>query len=373
MQTGRYIGVMSGTSLDGIDVVIAAIDQNIVALQSSYCHPMPLDIREEILSINQGQQVTLSQIGRLDTRLGRLFSEAILTLMHQQGLSSHDIVAIGCHGQTVWHEPHSDAPFSMQIGDNNIIATETGVTVVGDFRRRDMSLGGQGAPLVPAFHRALLTHPAERRAILNIGGIANLTLLSPGEIVRGFDTGPGNILMDAWIWRHKQLPFDKNGVWAASGKINQALLNDFLDDQWFKRPVPKSTGREYFNIRWVEQKLAAHRNLAPEDVQATLLELTALSITQLVEQQGIWDSLLVCGGGGHNHLLMQRIASLLPTTHVGLTDELGISSDDMEALAFSWLAYRTISGLPGNLPAVTGAKDFTVLGAIFPANSGTHR
>lgn len=368
MQTGRYIGVMSGTSLDGIDVVVAAIDQNIVALQASYCHPMPLEIRQQILAINQGQKVTLSQIGQLDTRLGRLFSEAILELLRQQGLNARDIVAIGCHGQTVWHEPQGDAPFSMQIGDNNIIATQTGITVVGDFRRRDMALGGQGAPLVPAFHRALLTHPTERRAILNIGGIANLSLLSPGTVVRGFDTGPGNILMDAWIWRHQQRPFDRDGQWAASGKINPNLLADMLADPWFQRPIPKSTGREYFNVGWIEDKLHPYASLSAADVQATLLELTAVSITDLVKQQGNWDRLLVCGGGGHNQKLMQRIASLLPDTQVGLTDELGISSDDMEALAFSWLAYRTISGLPGNLPAVTGAKDFTVLGAIFPAN-----
>ncbi|WP_241609623.1 anhydro-N-acetylmuramic acid kinase [Rosenbergiella australiborealis] len=369
MQTGRYIGVMSGTSLDGIDVIVAAIDQNIVALQASYCHPMPLEIRQQILSINQGQSVTLSQIGRLDTRLGRLFSEAILQLMTQEGLSARDIVAIGCHGQTVWHEPQGDAPFSMQLGDNNIIATQTGITVVGDFRRRDMSLGGQGAPLVPAFHRALLTHPTERRVVLNIGGIANISLLSPGEMVKGFDTGPGNILMDAWIWHQQQQPYDKEGQWASTGQVDSVLLSAMLDDPWFKRPVPKSTGREYFNFAWIENKLSVFPAIPPENVQATLLALTAISVTDLIKQQGHWDRLLVCGGGGHNKALMQKIAALLPSTHVALTDEVGISSDDMEALAFSWLAYRTVSGLPGNLPAVTGAKDFTVLGAIFPANT----
>jgi len=373
MQTGRYIGVMSGTSLDGIDVVLAAIDQNIVALQASYCHPMPLEIRQQILSINQGQSVTLSQIGQLDTKLGRLFSEAILQLMADQGISAQDVVAIGCHGQTVWHEPHGDAPFSLQLGDNNTIATRTGITVVGDFRRRDMALGGQGAPLVPAFHRALLTHPHERRVILNIGGIANVSLLSPGKVVRGFDTGPGNILMDAWIWHQQQKPYDKEGAWASSGQVDTDLLAAMLDDPWFKRPVPKSTGREYFNFGWIEEKLANFALIAPQNVQATLLALTAISITELIKQQGEWDRLLVCGGGGHNKALMQHIAALLPSTQVALTDEVGISSDDMEALAFSWLAYRTVSGLPGNLPAVTGAKDFTILGAIFPANPQNSR
>lgn len=368
MKTGRYIGVMSGTSLDGVDVVVAAIDQNVVALQASHYHPMPKEIRQQILEVNQGQLVTLSQLGQLDTRLGRLFSDAVLALMQQQGLQASDVVAIGCHGQTVWHEPQGDAPFSMQLGDNNIIAARTGVKVVGDFRRRDMALGGQGAPLVPAFHRALLAHHQERRAILNIGGIANLSLLTPGAVVRGFDTGPGNILMDAWIWQHRQQGFDKDGAWAASGRVNQALLNQMLADPWFSRPVPKSTGREYFNSGWIARQVDNVDALALEDVQATLLELTAISISQALQQQGEWQRLLVCGGGGHNRQLMQRLTELLPTTEVGLTDDVGISSDDMEALAFSWLAYRTISQLPGNLPAVTGAKDFTILGAIYPAN-----
>ncbi|HCT8627141.1 TPA: anhydro-N-acetylmuramic acid kinase, partial [Klebsiella aerogenes] len=201
MKSGRFIGVMSGTSLDGVDVVLAAINENMVAQQASLSYPIPVKLKEEILAICQGQQLTLSQLGRLDTRLGRLFSDAVLALMRQQNLQPEDVVAIGCHGQTVWHEPTGDAPHTMQIGDNNQIAAHTGVTVVGDFRRRDMALGGQGAPLVPAFHEALLAHPVERRMVLNIGGIANLSLLVPGQPVRGYDTGPGNMLMDAWIWR----------------------------------------------------------------------------------------------------------------------------------------------------------------------------
>lgn len=369
MKSGRYIGVMSGTSLDGVDVVLAAIDQHMVAQQASYCHPIPLALRQQVLEICQGQTLTLSQLGQLDTRLGQLFAEAVLTLMQQQALEASDIMAIGCHGQTVWHEPQSAAPNTLQIGDNNQIAAATGVTVVGDFRRRDMALGGQGAPLVPAFHQALLMDSVERRMVLNIGGIANLSLLIPGQPVRGFDTGPGNMLMDAWIWRHKGLPFDKDAGWSRSGQVVPALLEQMLGDPWFALPPPKSTGREYFNLGWVEQQLQRFPALAPQDVQATLCELTALTIAHQVQLNDGCDRLLVCGGGSRNPLLMARLAAHLSGTEVGTTDQAGISGDDMEALAFAWLAFRTLSGLPGNLPAVTGAREMSVLGAIYPANS----
>lgn len=369
MKSGRFIGVMSGTSLDGVDVVLAAINENLVAQQASLTYPIPVAIKEEILAICQGQQLTLSQLGRLDTRLGRLFADAVLALMRQENLQASEIIAIGCHGQTVWHEPTGDAPHTMQIGDNNQIAAHTGVTVVGDFRRRDMALGGQGAPLVPAFHHALLAHPTERRMILNIGGIANLSLLAPGQPVRGYDTGPGNMLMDAWIWRQCGKPFDKDGLWASEGKVLLPLLQDMLSDLWFALPAPKSTGREYFNYGWLAQLLARYPGVRAQDVQTTLAELTAVSISEQVLLSGGCERLLVCGGGARNPLLMARLAALLPGTEVSTTDEAGISGDDMEALAFAWLAWRTLAGLPGNLPSVTGASQASVLGAIFPANS----
>ncbi|WP_288654222.1 MULTISPECIES: anhydro-N-acetylmuramic acid kinase [Pantoea] len=369
MKSGRYIGVMSGTSLDGVDVVLAAIDRHMVAQQASYCHPFPPALRQRVLAICQGQPLTLSQLGQLDTELGKLFAEAVVTLMRQQALEADDIVAIGCHGQTVWHEPGSFAPNTLQIGDNNQIAAATGVTVVGDFRRRDMALGGQGAPLVPAFHQALLMDSSERRMVLNIGGIANLSLLIPGQPVRGFDTGPGNMLIDAWIWRHQGVSYDHNGTWAASGQVVPALLEQMLNDPWFALPPPKSTGREYFNPDWIGRQLQAFPALAPEDVQATLSELTALTIAQQIQLSNGCDRLLVCGGGGRNPLLMARLAAHLPGTEVTTTDAAGVSGDDMEALAFAWLAFRTLSGLPGNLPAVTGAREMSVLGAIYPANS----
>jgi anhydro-N-acetylmuramic acid kinase len=369
MKSGRYIGVMSGTSLDGVDVVLAAIDENMVAQQASYCHPMPAALRQAILGVCQGQTLTLSQLGQLDTHLGQLFAEAVVTLMKREALEASDITAIGCHGQTVWHEPQSDAPNTLQIGDNNQIVAATGVTVVGDFRRRDMALGGQGAPLVPAFHQALLMDATERRMVLNIGGIANLSLLIPGQPVRGFDTGPGNMLLDAWIWRNQGQPYDKDAQWARSGTVIQPLLEALLREPWFALPPPKSTGREHFNLGWLEQHLRYFPGLAPQDVQATLVELSAITITQQVLLNDGCDRLLVCGGGSRNPQLMARLAAHLPGTEVTPTDAAGISGDDMEALAFAWLAFRTLSGLPGNLPAVTGAREKSVIGAIYPANS----
>lgn len=368
MKSGRYIGVMSGTSLDGVDVVLAAIDDKMVAQQASLTWPMPIPLKEDILSICQGQPLTLSQLGRLDTRLGKLFADAVLALMEREHLSAKDIVAIGCHGQTVWHEPTGDAPHTLQIGDNNQIAALTGVTVVGDFRRRDIALGGQGAPLVPAFHQALLAHPTERRIVLNIGGIANISLLFPDKLVRGYDTGPGNMLMDAWIWRQLGKPYDKDAQWASGGKVVLPLLQNMLSDPYFASPAPKSTGREYFNYGWLERQLTSFPALDPRDVETTLVELTAVTISEQVLLCGGCERLLVCGGGSRNPLLMARLSALLPGTEVSTTDEAGISGDDMEALAFAWLAWRTLAGLPGNLPSVTGASQATVLGAIYPAN-----
>jgi anhydro-N-acetylmuramic acid kinase len=373
MKSGRYIGVMSGTSLDGVDVVLAAIDERMVAQQASYSHPIPLELKNAILGMCQGQQVTLAQVGDLDTRLGILFGEAVLGLMKKAGITAEEVTAIGCHGQTVWHQPKGDATFSMQLGDNNRIAAMTGVTTIGDFRRRDMAFGGQGAPLVPAFHQALLAHPTERRMILNIGGIANLSLLLPGQPIRGYDTGPGNMLLDAWIWRHRAQPYDKNAEWANSGRVNLTLLQQMLADPYFAEPAPKSTGREYFNIAWLEKQLSKVHELAPEDVQATLAELTAVSIAEQVQLAGSCDRLMVCGGGARNPLVMARLSAMLPGTEVSTTDSFGISGDDMEALAFAWLAFRTLSGKAGNLPSVTGASQETVLGAIYPVPNSLSR
>ncbi len=368
MKTGRYIGIMSGTSLDGIDVVLAAIDETLVARQGRYVHPIPHEIKTAILAMSQGQETTLAAVGELDRALGTLYAEAVNQLLQRQRLTPHDIVAIGCHGQTVWHQPEGSAPFTLQLGDNNRVAALTGIATVGDFRRRDMAYGGQGAPLVPAFHHALLAHPGERRMVLNIGGIANLSLLLPGAAVRGFDTGPGNMLMDAWIWRRCGRPYDADAAWGRGGRVLSALLAQMLADPYFARPAPKSTGRELFNLGWLERHLQRWPGVDARDVQATLAELTARSIADQVQLAGGCERLLVCGGGVHNPLVMGRLAALLPGTEVAPTDKYGVSADDMEALAFAWLAYRTLSGLPGNLPSVTGADRPTLLGAIYPVN-----
>jgi anhydro-N-acetylmuramic acid kinase len=366
MYSGNYIGVMSGTSLDGVDVVLASIEPDAVKLLTSYCHPMPTSLRDQLLNICQGQLLTLSQLGRIDVQLGQLFTEAINCLLQQSSVSKESILAIGCHGQTVWHEPDGPWPFTMQIGDNHWIAAHTGITVVGDFRRRDIALGGQGAPLVPAFHQALLMDEQETRVVANIGGIANISILAPGQSVLGFDTGPGNMLLDAWIRQQKNLPYDDKGAWAASGTVNQELLHNMLQDAWLKLPAPKSTGREHFNLHWLSQHLKAFSNIKDEDVQATLMELTARTLTESILAIEPCDRLLLCGGGSHNPALVQRIQALLPEVAVASTEAFGISADAMEALAFAWLAYRTLSNLPGNLPAVTGASHLTVLGSIYP-------
>lgn len=373
MKSGRYIGVMSGTSLDGVDVVLAAIDERMVAQQASYLHPIPADIKQAVLGMCQGQAVTLAQVGELDARLGNLFAEAVNGLLSKAGIEAEEVTAIGCHGQTMWHQPRGDTPFSMQLGDNNRLAASTGITTIGDFRRRDMAWGGQGAPLVPAFHQALLAHPVERRMILNIGGIANLSLLLPNQPVRGFDTGPGNMLMDGWISEHLDLPYDKNAEWACQGQVHLGLLQQMLADPYFAEPAPKSTGREYFNKDWLKRQLAPFAALSPQDVQATLTELTAASIAEQVQLAGGCDRLLVCGGGARNPLVMARLSALLAGTEVSPTDAFGVSGDDMEALAFAWLAFRTLSGQPGNLPSVTGASRETVLGAIYPVFSNAQR
>lgn len=365
MISGKYIGVMSGTSLDGVDVVMVDITSSSVIQKASFSYPMPPDIKQDVLAICQGQPTTLSQIGQLDLRLGILFAEAVLGLLNKYQINPADILAIGNHGQTVWHQPQGLYPFTMQLGDNNRVAAMTQITTVGDFRRKDMAFGGQGAPLVPAFHQALLATPDERRMILNIGGIANLSLLIPDADVSGFDTGPGNMLMDAWIEKHQGKSFDRDALWARQGSINFPLLSAMLSDPYFDLPAPKSTGREHFNLQWLSQQLESFGQIAPQDVQATLAELTAVSIANHVRRAGGCERLLVCGGGGRNPLLMERLAQQLPNCIVDTTDNYGISGDDMEAIAFAWLAARTIAGLPGNIPSVTGASRLTVLGAVY--------
>ncbi len=373
MDGEYYIGVMSGTSLDGVDVALVNILENQCRLIKSHSHPMPEDIRQKILSICSGQPTTVRLIGELDHQLGHLFADAVLTLLNLPGcpVTSAQIRAIGNHGQTVYHQPDGEHPFTMQLGDANIIAVRTGIETIADFRRKDMAYGGQGAPLVPAFHRTLFNNPDSSIVVLNIGGIANISVLRPDAAVSGYDTGPGNVLLDGWCLEHNSMPFDQDAQFARQGETESALLEQMMSDTYFARPAPKSTGREYFNLDWLSRQLKCYPALlTPATVQRTLTELTVVTISDQVKQHktGPVPVLLVCGGGAQNPLIMRRLADLLPEWLVTTTENYGIDSDFMEAMAFAWLAQRRIHNLPSNIPQVTGAEKQISLGVIYPAD-----
>jgi anhydro-N-acetylmuramic acid kinase len=368
-----YVGLMSGTSLDGIDAVLADLGTRTPTLRATHKEPLPEAVRERIGSL-MAQPLDLSALGELDTALGELFATAVRGLLDRVPTPRQEIQAIGSHGQTLHHHPHGPYPFTLQIGDPNVIAERTGITTVADLRRRDMAAGGQGAPLVPAFHRALLHCESEDRVILNVGGIANITILAadPERPVMGFDTGPGNTLMDGWIRRHLSEAFDQDGRWATQGKSRAGLIQSMLRDPYFAAPPPKSTGREHFNLDWVDAQLRAQREpIPPQDTQASLLELTAQSIAQAISAQApAATPVLVCGGGAHNRGLMSRLEALLPGARVQSTATLGLDPDWVEATAFAWLAQQTLQGAPGNLPSVTGARRAVILGGIYPGRGG---
>lgn len=362
---GIYIGMMSGTSLDGIDLVAANFQGDEISVLHQGMAPFPVHLKDKLLALSQGGKVTLDEIGSIDHFLGVTFAKAVNAFLEENLLEAKNIQAIGCHGQTVFHKPSGPFPFTMQLGDANIIAAHTNIITVADFRRKDMALGGQGAPLVPAFHQAALFDENICRVVLNIGGIANISVLCPDLPVIGFDTGPGNMLMDSWVKAHLGRDFDKNGDWALSGKVNEALLIDLLLDPYFSQAPPKSTGRELFHQAWLLEKLKRHAPpLEPEDIQATLLALTAQSIAKEIIQFPPGE-VLVCGGGAKNTALMRALEAALPLWKVLTTNERGIDSDSMEALAFAWLAKQTMEGKPGNLPEVTGACRLCRLGAIY--------
>jgi anhydro-N-acetylmuramic acid kinase len=365
-----YIGLISGTSMDAIDAVLLEIGNKGCHLRATHSHPISRETLSDLRSIvDHPDHVSLDRLGQLDTRLGRDFAAAAGALLAASGMDRGNIRAIGSHGQTVFHAPGGRVPFTMQIGDPNIIASETGITTVADFRRRDVALGGQGAPLVPAFHQAIFGSSDEPRSACNIGGIANLTVMVPGQPTSGFDTGPGNTLMDAWTRLKRGHPHDTNGQWAASSEPDEGLLARLLDYEYFSRSAPKSTGVEEFNLGWLQKRLDKVRDpLSAGTVQSTLCQLTAAtiagSLTRVCPEPG---GLYLCGGGAHNATLRDRIAVRLPGWRIETTESLGIGVDWVEAAAFAWLASRTIAGLPGNIPEVTGATSATILGAIYPA------
>lgn len=365
-----YIGLISGTSMDGVDAALVEFSLSGIDVVCTKCVPYPEDTQRRLKQIiEKPDTVPLDELGELDTLVGGCFACAALYVLDQSGLKSSEITGIGSHGQNVRHRPDAHYPFSWQMGDPNVIATETRITTVADFRRRDVALGGQGAPLTPGFHGALFSTGDEYRVVLNIGGIANLTLLPKSGQITGFDTGPGNSLMDIWIHDHQGLAMDKGGVWAASGTVDLALLDLFKKDPYFDQAPPKSTGREYFNRLWLGHLLDTF-DPAPEpaDVQATLCELTAQSIADCVgKYAGAAERVLLCGGGAHNPYLMQRVAALMPKRTVETTAQYGLDPDWVEAAAFAWLARRTLRGETGNLCSVTGASAEAVLGAVFHA------
>jgi anhydro-N-acetylmuramic acid kinase len=365
----HYIGLMSGTSMDGVDAVLVDLSKHIPRALYSHTTPIPTPLRSRLIAAAQGENVTLKQLGELDVRVGRLFADAALDLLQRSGITAESVRAIGSHGQTLYHRPAAPYPTSLQIGDPNIIAERTGITTVADFRRRDMAAGGQGAPLVPAFHAAVFRLNDRNRAIVNIGGIANITILpaDPYKKISGFDTGPGNTLMDGWIKKQQRKNKDDSGRWAASGEVDADLLTKMLKDPYFRKAPPKSTGREHFNPLWLDKILKRHKNRVPaRNVQATLCELTARTICDAVRKHAPrTDEILVCGGGVHNLSLMLRLQMLMDTVRVVSTEEFSSDPDYVEAVAFAWLAKQTLAGRIGNLPPVTGARHGVILGGIY--------
>ena len=358
-----YIGLMSGTSMDGIDAVLVDIHGNSVKFLSAHQHPWSDALTARLRNAAEHyQDLGLTEYGHLDSLCGIQFAEASMELLAASGIDAGHVRAIGSHGQTLLHRPRGADGFTLQIGDPNIIAERTGIDVVADFRRRDVAAGGEGAPLMPAFHAAVFAAAGETRAVVNIGGMANVTLLSADGGVAGFDTGPGNCLLDAWTRRHRGDAFDQDGRWAAMGRIHDGLLQQLLAEPYFTLRPPKSTGRDAFSDDWLEARLARLGPIAPADVQTTLAELTARTIADAI---GPVSAVFVCGGGAFNSDLLARLRGALPGARIESTAALGLAPQHVEASGFAWLAHRYLEALPGNLPAVTGARHQAALGGLY--------
>lgn len=366
-----YIGLMSGTSVDAIDAAAVCFPDNQsgkkVEILDTHSHAIPADIKKEIITLNQTGENELHRCMTLDMKLGELFSEASHELMTKLKLSAQQVTAIASHGQTIRHQVNEAPHYTLQIANPHVIAQRTGILTVADFRTRDMVVGGQGAPLAPAFHQALFTSKSIDRVILNIGGMANLTFLwADARPVQGFDTGPGNVLMNTWIKHEKNQDYDNHGEWALSGTVNKQLLSAFLSDDYFQKSPPKSTGREMFDEPWLRKKLTGVKE-SPENIQATLLAVTALSITNAIKNWGPEKGeIYVCGGGAHNSALLEKISETLPTFKVLTTSALGLEPDWVESCAFAWFAHQTLSGNKNKLKSITGASIDTISGCIYP-------
>lgn len=357
------VGLMSGTSLDGIDAALVDFSQSTPRTLGTHWSAFPDEIRREALALQAPSENELHRAARLANALAQCYAESVGKLLAATGHRPEQVSAIGCHGQTVRHQPGQG--YTIQLNNPALLAELAGIAVVADFRSRDIAAGGQGAPLVPAFHAAAFSHPVEHRVVLNLGGIANLTDLNPGKPLRGFDCGPGNLLLDAWTERHLGHRYDKDGQWASGGKPIARLLQTLLADRYFAAPPPKSCGRDEFNLAWLERHIAIDDQA--QDVQASLLELTASSVVEAIKRWcGSPQAVLVCGGGAHNKAVMRRLQELLGACRVVSTDSVGQPGDWVEAVAFAWLAWQTLNGETGNRAEVTGARGDRVLGAIYP-------
>lgn len=361
-----FIGLMSGTSLDGVDVVLVDFKTQHPQVIATHFLAYPADLRTQILYLQHPTANELEVTCQLSNKLARLYATAVNQLLAKNKVPPESITAIGCHGQTIRHRP--ELGFTIQIGNHALLAELTNITVVGDFRSRDIAAGGQGAPLVPSFHRDVFAHPQKNRMIVNIGGIANITFLAKTGEVLGFDSGPGNMLIDAWTKLRFGKDFDANGAWAATGVVLDSLLFDMLTEPYFTLPPPKSTGRDLFNDFWLQQHLL-YPHLRSQDVARTLVELTAQTIGDAMTKTcSDIDEVYLCGGGAHNDLLVERLKSKLGNNiHLANTDALGVGVDWLEAVAFSWLAQQTLARKTSNLPQVTGAKGARILGAVYPS------
>jgi anhydro-N-acetylmuramic acid kinase len=355
-----FIGLMSGTSLDGVDIALCKINAKECKLLHTKEYPFPLALKEQIL-FTISSSVTLQTIGELDHKLGKLFAESIEKFLGEFELNAKEIKAIGLHGQTLWHQPESKTSFSMQLGDANIVCAKTNIQTVADFRRMDIANAGQGAPFAPAFHKFAFAGLGAGICVVNIGGMANITLLD--EPLRGWDSGCGNVLLDLWISKTQKRAYDRDGEYARGGKLNFALLNAMLADPYFQKEPPKSTGREYFNTRWLEKILSKFEPLQAQDIQRTLLELTAKSISRDIKPHNI-KTIILCGGGAKNSFLVERLQEL-SSSNVKYSNDLGVDSDALEAMAFAWLAYKRIHREVVELKDVTGARKNSLLGAVY--------
>ncbi len=358
------IGLMSGTSLDGVDAVLVDFSSNKPVVGATAYLPYTAELRQNLLELHRPTVNEIHQAAIISSQLAHIYADVVFSLLTKAGSDTTAIAAIGCHGQTIRHQPHYG--YSLQLNNPSLLVELTGITVIGDFRSRDIAAGGQGAPLVPAFHSAQFRHEQKHRAILNLGGIANLTNLKPDQTTSGFDCGPGNMLLDAWTQKHLGHSYDAEGHWAASGTLLPELLGKLLGHDFFLHPPPKSCGRELFNLEWLAGFLTS--NESPADVQATLLALTVISVQQAIRRWcGSIDELYVCGGGAYNTTLLNQLKEVMPATAIHTTEALGLPPNWVEAVAFAWLAHRTLSGQSGNLPEVTGARGLRILGAIYPA------